>query len=121
MPTSHIVVNDYAGVCVVTFADSALLEARTIEQVAKDLYHLVDSLNKQKIILDFSAIKTFSSLGLGVLLTMKKKLLATKGELALCGVRPEIMKLFSLSQLEREFMFFPDDAAALKACGIRVS
>jgi len=58
--------------------------------------------------------------GLGSLINLKNKLAAIKGELALCGIRPEIRKLFSLTGLEKDFRFHPDDAAALAVWNVRV-
>jgi anti-anti-sigma factor len=116
-----MLINDYAGVTVVTFTDSSILETGAIDQIAKDLYFLVDSQAKQKIILDFSKVKSMSSQGLGVLISLNKKLAAIKGGLALCGVRPEIKKLFSITGLEKEFKFHADDRAALSAWKVNVS
>jgi len=113
--------NDYAGVMVVTFTDSSILDATAIEQIAKDLYYLVDNQAKQKIILDFSKVKSLSSQGLGILINLKKKLAVIKGTMALCAVRPEIKKLFSLTGLEKEFAFHADDKSALSAWKVNVS
>jgi anti-anti-sigma factor len=119
--SSHILINDYAGVTVVTFIDSSILEAVVIDQIAKDLFHLVDHQNKQKIILDFSKVRSMSSQGLGLLLTLNKKLAAIKGGLALCGIRPEIKKIFTITGLEKDFSFYPDDKSALSAWKVNVS
>ena len=121
MNSSRLLINDYAGVTVVTFTDSSILEASAIDSIAKDLYHLVDAQAKLKVILDFGKVKTMSSQGLGMLINMNKKLTAIKGSLALCGVRPEIKKLFSLTGLEKEFKFHADDKTALSAWKVNVS
>ena len=121
MNSSRMLMNDYAGVMVVTFTDSSILESAAIEQIAKDLYFLVDNQARQRIILDFSKVKSLSSQGLGILINMKKKLTDIKGRLALCGVRPEIKKLFNLTGLEKEFDFHADDRSALSAWKVNVS
>ncbi len=121
MTSSRLLINDYAGVTVVTFTDSSILEAGAIDSIAKDLYHLVDAQAKLKVILDFSKVKTMSSQGLGMLINLNKKLAAIKGSLAMCGVRPEIRKLFTLTGLEKEFKFYADDKAALGAWKVNVS
>jgi len=120
MANSRLVIEDYAGVTVVTFSDSSILDTATIEQLGKDLYALPDTQHKQKVVLDFSNVKFLSSQALGVLLTMQKKMAAIKGSLALVGLRQELMKVFTITSLDRLFKFFPDDAAALKSFGVHV-
>jgi anti-anti-sigma factor len=119
--STRMMINDYAGVTVVTFTDTSLLEAAQIEQIARELYHLADQQNKQKIILDFSKVKTMSSQGIGVLLNLSKKLAGIKGALALCAVRPEIKKIFSITGLDKQFAFHPDDRSALSAWKVNVT
>jgi anti-sigma B factor antagonist len=72
------------------------------------------------MVLDFCNVKFLSSHALGILLTLNKKLAAIKGNLAICGLRSELMKVFSITSLDKMFKFFPDDAAALKSFNIHV-
>ncbi len=120
MASSRIVIEDYAGVTVVTIADSSILDAMVIEQMGKELYNLVDSQNKQKLVLDFCNVKFLASQTLGVLLTLHKKSIAIKGTMVLCGLRKELMKVFSITNLDKILKFFPDDAAALEFFDVRV-
>ena len=63
--------------------------------------------------LDFSSVKFLASRMLGVLLTIKKKSESKKGGLALCAVREDLMKVFAVTNLDRRFAFFKDEATAL--------
>lgn len=120
MAASRIIVQDYAGVTVVTFNDSSILDSTVIEQLGKDLYHLTDTLNKQKLILDFTNVKFLSSQVLSLLLTLNKKAAAIKGTLLLCSLRPELMKIFTITNLDKLFKFYKDDAAALAFFNVNV-
>ncbi len=113
-------IEDYAGVTVVTIQDSAMLDAARIDQLGKELFQLVDEQNKQKIVLDFSNVRFLSSQALGILLTLNKKCKAIKGSLALCGFRDELMKIFTITRVDKLFEFHATDAAALSAFGVRV-
>lgn len=117
---SRIVVQEYAGVTVVTFSDSSILDSATIEQLGKDLYHLIDTLNKQKLIVDFCNVKFLSSQVLGVLITLNKKAAAIKGTLVFCGLKSDLMKVFTITNLDKLFRFFPNDSAALKHFGVHL-
>lgn len=121
MARSHLVVEDYAGVSVVTFTDTALLDSVMIEEVAKQLYRLVDDQNKQKLILDLSSVKLLSSQALGVFMMLRQKSTAIKGEVAYCGLRKDLMKVFKLMGLDKVLKFYKNDAAALKSFNVKVS
>jgi len=120
MAKSRFLVQDYAGVTLVTFSDSSLLDAATIEQIGLDLFELTDRQNKQKLVLDFGNVKFLSSQTLGILLSLSKKTKAIKGELVLCGMRKELMKVFQITSLDKVFKFYKDDTAALAAFNVRV-
>jgi anti-sigma B factor antagonist len=121
MAKSNLLLEDYAGVTVVTFTDTSILDTAVIEQLGKDLYHLTDEQDKRKLILDFSNVKFLSSHTLGVLLTLHKKSKAIKGAMVLCGLRPELKKVFSITSLDKVFKFYRDDAEALASFGVRVT
>ncbi len=116
-----MLIEDYAGVTVVTFTDSSILDAGTIDQMGRDLYYLTDQQNKQKLVLDFSNVKFLSSHALGVLLTLRKKVEEIKGSMVISGLRKELSKLFTLTGLEKTFTFYPDDQKALESFGVRVN
>jgi anti-anti-sigma factor len=120
MPETRFLVVDNEGVIVNSFNDSSILDTATIEQLGRDLYQYPDVQHKQKLVLDFSNVKFLSSHALGILLTLNKKLAAIKGTLAICGLRSELMKVFTITSLDKMFKFYPDDAAALKSFGIHV-
>lgn len=115
MSASRLLVEDYAGITLVTFTDSSILDNATIDQIGKDLYRLVDEESKQKLIIDFSSVKFLSSHALGIILTLHKKTKGVNGSLCLCGVRKELMKVFTLTDLDKIFKFYPDDKTALAA------
>jgi anti-sigma B factor antagonist len=120
MAESRLLIQDFAGVCVVTFTDSSILDSATIDQLGKDLYHLTDDLNKQKMIIDFNNVKFLSSQVLGILITLNKKSAAIKGTLVLCSLKPDLMKVFTITSLDKLFKFFPNDVAALKHFGVNL-
>ncbi|MBN2562553.1 MAG: STAS domain-containing protein [Phycisphaerae bacterium] len=121
MASSRFSLEDYAGVAVVTFADSAILETSLIEQLGRDLYDLPAGQGKKKLVLDFSNVKILSSHMLGVLLTLHGKVREVKGRIVLCGLRPELKKVFTITSLDKMFDFYTDDAAALASFSIRTS
>lgn len=113
-------VEDYAGVLVVKFVEHALLESMRIEQLGQGLYTLAEQGEKRRLVIDFTAVRSLSSHMLGILLKLRGKLADKQGSMALCGLRPELMKVFTITCLDKVFRFFPNDAEALASFGVRV-
>lgn len=113
MAASRLMIEDYAGVTVVTFQDSSVLDMAVIDQIGKDLCHLIENQNKQKLVLDFLNVRFLASHALGILLMLNKKVRAAKGTMVLCGVRKDLKKVFTITSLDKVFKFFPNDTAAL--------
>jgi len=121
MSAERIVIQDYAGVTVVTLMEPAILETAKIDALAKDLYPLIDAQNKQKLVLDLSNVKLLSSQFLGVLATLHRKSTAIKGSVSLCCVRKELLKAFTMTGMDALLRIFPTDAAALASHGVKLS
>jgi len=120
MANSHLLVEDYAGVTVVKLQDSSILDTHVIDRIGRELYALTDEQNRRKLVLDFSNVKFLASHTLGVLLTLRKKSQAIGGSLVLCGLRKDLMQVFLITNLDKVFEFFSDDAAALRHFKVRV-
>ena len=118
MQSSYLLVQDYAGVTVASLTESTMLDSRSIETAGEELFRLPDQLHKRKLIVDFCEVKFLSSQAIGVLLDLRKRVEAIRGRLVLCGVSKDIMKVFRITNLDKVFEFFPDDASALKTFGI---
>lgn len=120
MAKANLLTEDYAGVLLVTFTDSSILDGAVIEQIGRELYRLTDEQHKRKLVLNFANVHLLSSHALGVLVTLHKKSKEIDGEMVFCGMKPELKKVFSITSLDKVFKFFPDDAAALASFGVRV-
>lgn len=118
MSSSSLLIQNYSGVTVVSFMESAMLDSRAIEAVGKELFRLPDKLNKQKLIVDLTEVRFLASQAIGVLLDLHRRVQAIKGTLVLCGVREDIMKVFKITSLDKLLKFFPDESSALKSFGI---
>ena len=121
MAHSRLVIQNYAGVLLVSFQDSAILNSAEIDQIAEDLYELIDKRAARKLIVDFTNVKHLGSQTLGVLLELQKRSRAIKGTLLLCSMREDLRKMFSITKLDKLFTFFPDDTAALRHFGVPVT
>ena len=113
MPTSGLVVAEVQGVMVVGFQTSSIMDLATIEKIGGELYALVEQQARKKIVLDFSAVRFLSSQMLGVLIQLQKKARQIGGRIVLCAMRPDLMKVFQITRLDKILEFAPDERQAL--------
>lgn len=117
-PAPRLLTHPIKDVMVVTFVDGHIRDLPQIEQIGRQLYDLVDGQAHKKLVLDFAKVLTLSSQALGILLTLDKKLAAIKGKMVLCGVRPELTRLFEIARLHKHFKFTADEESALAVFGV---
>ena len=118
MAGGHLFIHPIRDVTIVNFNQTAILDTVQIQQLGEELYELVDAQARRKVVLDFSNVKFLSSSALGVLITMQKKAKEIKGRLLLCGLKPDLRKVFKITSLEKLFEFFETEEQALNAFGV---
>ncbi len=67
----------------------------------------------RKFLVDFSAASYIDSSGLGVLVSLSKKIREEEGELRLCGLDEDLHTLFELTKLDTLFRIADDRGEAL--------
>ena len=117
MAGAQTVITTINNVTVVSFASEKLLDPAEVESAGRELYVLVDQQAQRKIVVDFSQVKFLSSQMIGVILNLHKKSKAIKGEVVLCGLRPELRKVFQITNLDRLLTMVEDEEAALNKLG----
>lgn len=101
---------------VVEFTSPSLMDPIELEQIAQQLYKLVDDKEKKRIILDFEKVQYLSSQAIGILLAMQKKLSALKkSNLVLCGVGARLMELLRITRLDRVLSIKPSQKEAINS------
>ena len=96
-------VNDVGDVSVVRFRDKTIMEDPGIQEIGRELFGLVESDNRKKVLLDFTGVSFMSSAALGKLVTLYKKSHTNGSDLKLCGIRPEVVDIFAVTRLDRLF------------------
>ncbi len=114
----QLVIQQIKDVTIATFHSARILDAAHVDAIGNELYHLVEKKDRRKLILDFTDVKFLSSAMLGVMLNVHNKIGKIKGQVILCGLRPELYKVFKISKLEKLFPSYADEAKALNEFGI---
>ena len=114
MGNENIVVSEVQGVTTVTLKMTSLLDGPVIEDVGRCLFVLVEEKAIRKLIVDFRNVGLLSSSTLGILVSLQKKIAAIEGRVILCGMRPSLMKVFKITNLDRILTFAKDESQAMK-------
>jgi len=118
MAANGLVITPYQDTAVVNFANASILDAQIIEAIGATLYELIEQQARRRVILDFTPVKFLSSQMLGVIVNLHKKSKAIKGRVILCGLRPEVMKVFTITRIDRILEITDTEEAAMKLLGL---
>ena len=108
-------VTEVGEVTIVRFRDRKIVEDINIQEWGAEMFGLVDTEKREKLLLNFSTVDFLSSAALGKLITLDKRVKATGGVLKLSNIRPEIYEVFTITKLNRLFDIKVDEADALAA------
>ena len=108
-------VNEVGDVTVVHFRDHKIIEDINIQELGQEMFRLVETDGRHRLLLDFASVDFLSSAALGKLITLDKKMKAHGGILKLSNIRAEIYEVFAITKLNRLFDIRKDEADALAA------
>jgi len=94
------------GVTIVSFQAAPVLDTLTTQRIARQLYELVEGARAAKILLDFEQVRFLASQALGVLLTLRRKADKAGARIAVARIRPELVRVFQITTLDKLFDFF---------------
>lgn len=116
--SSKLRIRSVEDVTTVRFQESSILDTELIHGIAQELDQLVESQKIKKLLLDFTEVTFFSSSALGILVTLSKKMAAINGELVICALAVELVKVFKITNLDKLFKFADDEDQALHMLGV---
>ena len=119
MAASGLVINQIYGVVIVNFQNQSILDGASVDAIAADLYTLVDQQAHRRIILDFTSVRFLSSQVIGALLQLDKKIKAIKGKVVICGMKPNLFKIFETMNLQKILTFAEDEDKAFRALDVQ--
>jgi anti-anti-sigma factor len=106
---------DIGEVTIASFIDGKLLDHESLRAIREELVYVTEDLNRKKLVLNLSKVRDISSLALGLLVTMNKKLQEAGGKLVLCEIDPKIQEVFAIAKLDTLFVIRGDEKDALAA------
>ncbi len=100
---------------IVLFRQSSIGSMGEIEKIADILRALVCKQHPAKMIIDFSNVRFFSSQMLGLLVDLWRRMKEAGGKLLICGINPQLIRVFRITHLDKLFEFYENSAAAAAA------
>ena len=92
-------------VTVARFRDQEIADPDVLEALSHELYALVETDGRRKLVLDFSDVKFLSSQMLAILITLQKKAALIDGRTVVCGLEPGLSKVFRVTHLTEVLTF----------------
>ena len=105
--SSPIAVSEHDGIFVCEFTSSKILDESNIKEIGDTLGSLIDKHEYPKILLDFANVEHLSSAALGMLINTNNRLRQRNGQLRLTRIRPQILEVFTITQLNKLFKIVP--------------
>ena len=103
------------GITIVTFEDESILDPLQVQDIGEKLHQLIEQEDRQRLILDFHKVKILSSQMLGVLIGLLKRIRSDRGRIVICGMRPDLHKVFKITNLDKLFKFYDAEGQALRS------
>ena len=111
----RLTVEEVGDVSVVRFLGNRIIDNLHIQELGQELFQLVETEGRKKLLLDFTSVDFLGSAALGKLITLDKKVKQHKGVLKLAAIQPEILEVFRITKLDRLFDIRDEEADALAA------
>ena len=82
---------------------------------SKQIADYLEENQPKAVVVDFEQVRFFSSQVLGTLLNIRTKLQTTDGEIVISSINPQLHRVFTITNLDKIFRFFPDKETAVTA------
>ena len=113
MPCDFLLVEAYDKIVLAKVMKERLLDPASIASLSEGLSELVDRHPRLSLVIDAGDIGYLSSAMLGKLVALYKAIKAAKGRMAIGGVKPQLMPLFKVTQLDKIITFYADAGLAV--------
>jgi anti-anti-sigma factor len=94
---------------------SDIVDEETVRRWQAELFSVCRGHREPKVLLDFARVVAFTSSALGVLVLANVRFKTARQTVKLCGLAPDLRKVFHLTGMDKIFDVYPTAAEALAA------
>ncbi len=111
----HLAVWKHGDVIAVRFGEHRILDEATVRLLGEELYAVADRPDCHNLLLNFASVVGLSSLMVGKLLMLQRKMVSKGGKLKLCEMGPELQDLIGGTKLDQIFDIWENEPDAVRA------
>jgi anti-sigma B factor antagonist len=115
MPCDFLMVQRYDKIVLAKVMKERLLDAANITSLGEALIAECDRTAKISLVIDLAEVGYLSSAMIGKLVAVHKAAKISKGRVAIAGLKPALLQMFKVTQLDKLFEFAPDAEQVIMA------
>jgi len=85
---------------VLKFTRADMTDAAFIAKVGDEIYQLVKTVEKPRVVVDFSQVERLSSATLGMLVALRKIVTRQKGQMRVTNIAGDLIEIFKMTRLD---------------------
>ncbi len=113
--SNHIKIQQVGAATLVELQDREILDESTIQEIAEDLFAVVENRSNLALVLSFARVNHLSSSALGILIRLNKRVEEKGGTLKLCEIKESLYEIFVITRLVKLFDIFTTRDLALSS------
>jgi anti-anti-sigma factor len=108
-------VEQVGDITVVRFTQQDIIDEEASRAVGDQLLEMVEQHERRCLVINLANVQRITSIVVGKLIGINKRMQKLGGRLALCNINPVIRQIFDTLRLTRLFNIYEDEATALKS------
>ncbi len=112
---SRLIIEQSDDVARIRFLDRNILEEASIQQIGKEIGHVIDRSSNPRVLINFENVEHLSSAALGTLIAINNKIKQKGGQLRLSNIRSHIYEVFAITKLNKLFKIYDSVAEAIES------
>ena len=112
-----IAIKNQGSISVLELLDEEILDESTISDISESLFSILEEQSTEHMILSFIRVKHLSSMALGMLIRLNKKVEEGGGLFKLCDIKPSLYEIFRITKLDKLLAIYDTCDQALESFG----
>jgi anti-anti-sigma factor len=112
-----IAIKNEGSISVLELLDEEILDESTINDISDSLFSVLEEQHTEHMIVSFVRVKHLSSMALGMLIRLNKKVEEGGGMLKLCDIKPSLYEIFRITKLDKLLSIYDNCEQALTSFG----
>lgn len=111
----HLAVWKEQDVTVVRFGEHRILDELTVNRLSEELYQVADRPDCRKLLLNFASVDHLTTLMLGKLVMLRRKMEAKGGRFAVCDLEARVREEMLTTHLDKILTVYESEGEAIRA------